>query len=75
MFVLKNLIQPGVRTFIDNNCHLSKRSIFLQAPLFNHNKFEVGLNPWDKRVELEGTNKSMHWPSYNERYLFILLKF
>ena len=47
--------------------HLTRRMIFLQAPLENHNKVTRALNPWDEKIALEGTGKEMHWPSYNER--------
>ena len=46
---------------------LAKRTIFVQVPLLHDNKVTRALNPWDEDIELEGTNKAMHWPSYNER--------
>ena len=47
--------------------HLSQRSLSLQVPSLSEHKVTRALNPWDEKIELEGTNKAMHWPSYNER--------
>ena len=49
--------------------HLGQRSLCLQVPLFSDHKVTRALNPWDEKIELEGTNKAMHWPSYNERFV------
>ena len=67
MMALRNTLKVGIRSFLDTSCHASQRSLCIQAPLHNHNNFSVGLNPWDEKVKLEGTDKEMHWPSYNER--------
>ena len=70
MLILQKPIQSCLKTLLDTSCYMSKRNFILQAPSLSQNKmnsFTRGLNPWDEKIELEGTGKSMHWPSYNER--------
>ena len=68
MLVIKNIIPSLLKGSLETSDHFTKRTLFLQAPLLsNPNKFKNGLNPWDEKIELEGTQKRMDWPAYNER--------
>ena len=68
MLVLKNIIPSLLKGSLETSAHFTKRTLYLQAPLLsNPNKFKNGLNPWDEKIELEGTQKRMNWPAYNER--------
>ena len=68
MFVLKNITPCVSKGTLENITHFTRRTFILQAPLLcNPNRFKHGLNPWDEKVALEGTQKRMAWPALNER--------
>ena len=70
MLILQKPLQSCLKTLLDTSCHMNRRNLSLQVPLLAHSKinsFSRGLNPWDEKIEVEGTGKPMHWPSYNER--------
>ena len=68
----RNLLKNALKCVQDTSLHSSLRKFSVNSALLNHNKFDRGLNPWDEKIELEGTNKAMSFPAYNERYFSVM---